>query len=157
MFLHSEELETWLADPNLICNLEPNLTEHKQGQPSPAQTQLACRLVCEAQIFTVTHCESWLVIFIFFKIFVHFRAALATYRSSQTRGQIRATAAGLHHSHSNSGSELHLQSTPQFTGMPLSEARGRTLILMDFSWIHFCCATTGTPVCCFSKTEIIRR
>ena len=27
---------------------------------------------------------------------------------------------------------------------PLSKARDRTHILMDTSWIHFCCATTGT-------------
>ena len=30
-----------------------------------------------------------------------FRAAPAAYRSSQARGQIRAAAADLHHSHSN--------------------------------------------------------
>ena len=27
----------------------------------------------------------------------------------------------------------------------LSEARERTHVLMDLSWICFCCATTGTP------------
>ena len=35
------------------------------------------------------------------------------YRSSQARGQIGAAAASLHHSHSNTGSEPHLQPTPQ--------------------------------------------
>ena len=35
------------------------------------------------------------------------------YGSSQARGQIQAIAAGLHHSHSNDGSELRLQPTPQ--------------------------------------------
>ena len=35
------------------------------------------------------------------------------YGGSQARGQIRATAAGLHHSHSNSQAEPPLQSTPQ--------------------------------------------
>ena len=45
-----------------------------------------------------------------------FRAALAAYGSSQARGGlIRATVAGLHHSYSNSGSEPHLQRTPQLT------------------------------------------
>ena len=29
---------------------------------------------------------------------------------------------------------------------PLSEARDRTRILMDTSWIHFRCATWGTPL-----------
>ena len=43
---------------------------------------------------------------------VCFRATLVAYGSSQARGQIRAVASGLHHSHSNMGSELHLQATP---------------------------------------------
>ena len=34
----------------------------------------------------------------------------------QAKGQIRAVAAGLHHSHSNARSELCLWPTPQFTG-----------------------------------------
>ena len=42
-------------------------------------------------------------------------ASHATYGGSQARGQIGATAAGLYHSHSNSGSELHLPPTPQLT------------------------------------------
>ena len=36
---------------------------------------------------------------------------------SQARGQIGAAAAGLHHSHSNAKSELHLQPTPQLVEM----------------------------------------
>ena len=64
-------------------------------------------------------------------------------------GQIRATAAGLHHRHSNTGSELHLRPTPQLTATPdpypLNEARDQTHILMDTNWIHFRNATAGTP------------
>ena len=41
-----------------------------------------------------------------------FRATLAAYVSSQAGGWIGAAAAGLHYSHSNAGSELHLQPTP---------------------------------------------
>ena len=37
--------------------------------------------------------------------------------TSQARGQIGAAAAGLHHSHSNEGSELHLLYTPQLMEM----------------------------------------
>ena len=48
-----------------------------------------------------------------FFFFCLFRAAPMAYRSSQYRGQIGATAVSLHHSHSNMGSELHLQPTPQ--------------------------------------------
>ena len=46
-------------------------------------------------------------------LFFLFRTAPTAYGSSQDRGQIGATAAGLHHSHSNAGSKLHLQRTPQ--------------------------------------------
>ena len=60
--------------------------------------------------------ENWIFYFVLF--FVFFRAAPAAYGSSQARGIIRATAAGLCHSHSNSGSEPCLRSTPQLTAMP---------------------------------------
>ena len=40
-----------------------------------------------------------------------------TYGSSQVRGGIGAAFAGLCHSHGNTGSELHLQPTPQFAAM----------------------------------------
>ena len=43
------------------------------------------------------------------------RAARAAHGGSQARGRIRAAAIGLHHSHSNSRSEPHLQPTPQLT------------------------------------------
>ena len=44
--------------------------------------------------------------------FFLFTAALSTYGSSQARGQNRAAAASLHHSHDNTRSELHLCPTP---------------------------------------------
>ena len=37
---------------------------------------------------------------------------------------------------------------------PLSKARDGTLILMDTSWICFCCATTGTPHFHFREVQI---
>ena len=49
--------------------------------------------------------------------FCLFRATPQAYGSSQARCQIGATAAGLHHSHNNMGSELCLQPTPQLTAM----------------------------------------
>ena len=53
-------------------------------------------------------------------LFYFFRGTPAPYAygGSQARSQIRAVAAGLHHSHSNTRSEPHLQSTPQLTAMP---------------------------------------
>ena len=50
--------------------------------------------------------------------FCLFRATPAAYGNSQAKGQIGATAAGLHHSHGSSGSEAHLQPTPQLMAMP---------------------------------------
>ena len=47
-----------------------------------------------------------------------FRAALSSYGGYQTRGRIGAVAAGLHHSHSNAGSEPCLGPTPQLMAMP---------------------------------------
>ena len=44
----------------------------------------------------------------FFWVCVFGRATPTAYGGSQPRGQIRAIAAGLHHSHSNTGSELRL-------------------------------------------------
>ena len=47
-----------------------------------------------------------------------FRAAPAAYGSNQARGQIKATAASLYHSHSNAGSKLRLRPTLQLTATP---------------------------------------
>ena len=61
-----------------------------------------------------------LLAYLFLCLFVclFFRASLETYRGSQDRGQIGATAAGLNHSHRNTRSELRLRPTPQLTAMP---------------------------------------
>ena len=67
------------------------------------------------------HCLSILFIIIIIIIIAFFRATPIAYGNSQARGQIRATAASLHHSHGNTGSELclhHLQPTPQLMAMP---------------------------------------
>ena len=50
--------------------------------------------------------------------FLLFRAAPMEYGGSQARGLIGATAAGLHHSHSNTESKLRLRPTPQLTATP---------------------------------------
>ena len=58
-----------------------------------------------------------LLLFFFFFFFCLFRAAPTAYGSSRARGRIRAVAAGLHHSHSNMGSELHLGPISQLTAV----------------------------------------
>ena len=60
--------------------------------------------------------NSTTILFYFFIFF--FRAMLVAYGESPARGQIRAVASGLHHSHSNAGSELHLRPPPQLMAMP---------------------------------------
>ena len=50
--------------------------------------------------------------------FAFSRAAPMAYGGSQARGLIRAVATGLHHSHSNGGSEPHPRPTPQLTATP---------------------------------------
>ena len=49
---------------------------------------------------------SFVLLFIY--LFIYFRAAVMAYGSPQSRGRIRAIAAGLCHSHINMGSRLHL-------------------------------------------------
>ena len=63
-------------------------------------------------------------------------AAPAAYGDSQARGQIRAVAAGLHHSHSNARSEQQLQPTPQLTATARSLThRARSRIEPVSSWL----------------------
>ena len=66
---------------------------------------------------------------LFYFIFLLFRATPMAYVSSQARGRIRATAAGLHHSHRKARSEPRLQPTPQLTAMldPHPTERGQGL------------------------------
>ena len=54
----------------------------------------------------------------FFNFFAISWAAPEACGGSQARGRIGAVAAGLCQSHSNAGSEPHLQPTPQFTATP---------------------------------------
>ena len=51
-------------------------------------------------------------------LFVLFRVAPAAYESSQARSLIGATAAGLHHNHSNARSKPCLQTTSQLMATP---------------------------------------
>ena len=53
----------------------------------------------------------------FFFFFAFSRATPVAYGRSQARGRIGAVAAGLHHSHSNAGSEPCLLPIPQLTAM----------------------------------------
>ena len=56
--------------------------------------------------------------FSFFFFFFGFIGPHSCHMEAPRRGQIRATATGLRHSHSNVGFELHLSSTPQLKATP---------------------------------------
>ena len=74
---------------------------------------------------------------IFFFFFFLLRAEPVAYGRFQARGPVGAEAAGLHHSHSNSGSSLvcslHCSSRQLQILNPLSKARDQPQILMDTS------------------------
>ena len=73
----------------------------------------------EAKISSVLFLVFFVCLFVFC-LFAISRAAPAACGDSQGRGRIGAVAvaAGLHHSHSNLGSEPRLQPTPQLTAAP---------------------------------------
>ena len=95
---------------------------------------------------------------IFFFFFCFLGAAPVAYGGFQARGQIRATAVGLHHSHSNVGSKPRLWPTPQFTAMPDPQAteRGQGLSnLMVTSQIRFPPHHNGSSFSCIFNTFLM--
>ena len=78
----------------------------------------------------------------FFFFFWSFWVALVAHGGSQARGPIGTVATGLHHSHSNATLDLshicNLHHCPRQRQIlnPPREARDRTHILMDASWVH---------------------
>ena len=80
------------------------------------------KLLCSSLIiFFSLFFSDYRVIYFYRKLpffFLLFRAIPMAYGNSQARGRIGATATGLHHSQSHTGSEPHLQPTPQLMTMP---------------------------------------
>ena len=62
--------------------------------------------------------DCWITWLFYFSGFFLGVSTPAAYGGSQARGQIRAIAAILCHSHNTVRSELHLPPTPQFRAMP---------------------------------------
>ena len=93
-------------------------------------------------------------------MFCLFRATPAAYGSSQARGRIRAIAASLHHSHSNSRSKPSQVCDPHHSLQqcqilnPLSRARDWTHILRDTSQVCYRWAMPGTPKCIFPDQRL---
>ena len=77
---------------------------------------MTCFGEIQIEFYTVGLLEKTLLsVFNFNFLFFAFWAVSRAYGSFQARGQIGTSAAGLHHSHSNAGSELRLRPTPQLT------------------------------------------
>ena len=95
-------------DPSHICNLRHRSRQHRIPNSLGEARDGTCILMDAWWIINpLSHPgNSPDNIFLFF--FFFFRAAPVAYGNSQARGQIRATAASLYHSHSNAGSKLHL-------------------------------------------------
>ena len=79
-----------------------------------------------------------------------FRAASAAQGGSQARGwtelQLPAHATAPATLDPSQVCNLHHSSRPHWILNPLSKARDWICNLMVSSWIHFCCALTGTPI-----------
>ena len=99
-------------------------------------------LICFKFIFLSYSCIASLIFFFFFQLF---RGAPVACGSSQARGQIRAVAGSLHHSHSNvqirAASAAYTTARDNAGSHPRSKARDKTHILMDTS--HY--TAMGTP------------
>ena len=114
-----------------------------------------------------------LYLFIYFLLF---RATPAAGGGSQARGRIRATAAGLHHSHSRRGSEprllgdchlcgaflsivlllyLHvlLQTSAASSHTPLSKRVSRSIRIASVAFIHSFPWLSNIPVCVWTTSS----
>ena len=93
--------------------------------------------------------------------FFFLTAAGAAYGSSWARGQMRAAAAGLYHSHSKAGSQPHLQPTLQLVAMPDPLPTERDQGLNPHTHGHYVkflthWATTGNPGLSYKGTNPIQ-
>ena len=100
-----------------VCNVTENLcVESSSGLASEIAIWPVYRITNESEDLFLFFCNK-VFYFITFR-FCIFRAPPAAHGGSQARGLIGAVATGLHHSHSNAGSETHLRPTPQLTATP---------------------------------------
>ena len=121
------------AHPWQVEMSHPGIKSELELQPTPQLQQHGIlNPLCQARDQTSTSTEISrimnprlnrgdslsLTLYFYFYFFGLFRAAPATYGSSQARGRIRAVAAGLYHNHSNARFEPLLWTTSQLTTPP---------------------------------------
>ena len=91
--------------------------------------------------------SSTIMLFFFFFFFWLFRAAPVAYESSQVRElELQLLAYATATQDPSCVCNLHDSSRQRRILNPVSKARDLICNLVDTSWIHFCCATTGTPM-----------
>ena len=81
--------------------------------------QRVCQVMKKLEQAFLNHCGVFLVLFcsFFFFFFLSFYGHTPAHGVSQARGSMGTIAASLRHSNRNTGSEPHLQSTPQLMAM----------------------------------------
>ena len=102
------------------------------------------------RIFFLTASRYVLIVMLFLFIYLLFRAAPMAYGRSQAAGRIRALQPRAYTTATATRDASHIFSLYYSSRQcqvpnPLSEVRGQTRVLMDTSWIRFCCATVETP------------
>ena len=129
--IHSHQLWRWNEAINKECGRPPEAGKGRETDSllAPPEGMQPCQHLDDSprrpsgdsvlQNSEIVSLDCFLG-FLFVCLFVlgFFRAAPAAYGGSQARGQIRGVADGLHPSHTNTGSEPHLQPTPQLTATP---------------------------------------
>ena len=109
-----------------------------------------CKFLC---VWTLTQS-------LFYECPHFFGATPVAYGGSQARGRVGAAAAGLHHSHSNTGSEPCLQSMLQLVASPdpypTERDQGLNPHPHGYNRVHNCWATRGTPECPYFIDEEIK-
>ena len=104
---------TAMLDPSRICGLHHSSWQHQILNPL-SKARVQSHILRETTLGSVLlYC---IVLYCIVSYFI-FRATPMACGNSQAKGRIRATAAGLHHSHGNTESEPHLRTTPQLMAM----------------------------------------
>ena len=108
-----ERPKKWQKDKNKKTKKQKNKKLFNVSLDISKVSCLFLHSICRNMLF-----YNVLLLIIILVFFLSFRATPTAYGGSQARGPIGTVAAGLHQSHSNAGSKLHLRPTPQLTTMP---------------------------------------